>query len=83
MIRPFPALFMVILLAGCHGSEPVADAPSSARPMDAHTASERQFQDIKTKMGTMTPAQRADYIRTHPEEFANLGRTDVPSRPNP
>jgi hypothetical protein len=72
-MRTLPLLLLTgILSAGCASSQPAPATPPSGTGGAA-------MAEMKSKMETMTPEARAQYAREHPEEFANLGRVDVPS----
>jgi|GEM_PF-4986632 len=76
-MRTVPRSLLLLALAigvlGC-------GAKSAPKSQD-QVASEKPWQEMKSKLDTMTPEQRAQYLKEHPEELANLGKSQPTKDP--
>lgn len=70
MVRSFP-LLILLLLVGCSSTPPVA-------PTKAQSANEKEWADLNGRLEGMTPEQRAQYIKEHPDEMAKLAEAGTP-----
>jgi starvation-inducible outer membrane lipoprotein len=64
----------ILVLATAIGVAGCSSAPPVALTQGQKTTS-NQMEVIRGKMNSMSPQQRADYIKAHPEEFTALTKS--------